>query len=199
MVAKLFKLIKEVPEEQYSEDYIKFYAGYSKSVFSNIQRRRLAAAKTIKAINAENAKRAKEGKPAEEIDVELLESKFELYDLGILWKLMLAKQNKLNTISMRYLIQVLTNKNEHMQKYFAEALSGVAESKESTLRYFQFLEELHIELARSGSVPKDIKSALSAESLLEKVFALFVKYQTLVAGSVKDNKEIKSVFAYVST
>ncbi len=195
MLEKVFKLVKAVPSGQYTEEFLKFYACYTKAAISNVQRRRPGAAKTMKAIAAENVRRAKEGKSAEEIDPELQEAKFSLYDLDVLWKKMLTRQN--NT-AMQYLIQVLARSEEEALRCFHEAVNGVTESREETLQCFHFLEELYAETTISKVVIKEMKAALGAEPLFEKVFLLFVKYQTHVAGIAKNDKVIKAVFDHVS-
>ncbi len=189
-VAKIFGKVSSIPQAQYTEDNLKFYAHYTRAVFANINRRHDRARRLAK---SKSEGRSKDD-PSER---EANEENYELYDLNVLWKSMLSAHGRLHNLAMGYLIQVLVGRLDITHNYFCAAVNGIDEGKEETLVYLQFLEELYREGVKSEVITKHIKPTLDSDDFFARLFSLFINYQTLVAKTVREHKEIKDVINYV--
>ena len=137
IATKIFIVFKNVPMTSVTDLYLNAVSSYTKAILRNIQRRKVKKEMLIKDYKKHN-------KDISELPKDLFENNFELYDLNILWNIIIYSKTdpkidlKLKDLAINFLVKTIEDNDELLKFNLKTTLENIKSNNDNVVRYVKF-------------------------------------------------------------
>lgn len=202
VIETFFKNFKAIPLKDYTEGTLVFLRDYSLNIKRNISKQSEINKKYLAALKKENEKRQGKDLIKVELNPELDEDKFQIYDFNIFWEFLISKpeqglNRKIKEFAIECLIKAIYEDPVCIQDYMITALRAITQGQYYIFRAMTFFKKMFSTLIRKDSSVNWLRVANKEHDFFEKVFANLVKYKKEINAICAKDPQIKIIMLKV--
>ena len=202
VIETFFKSFKEIPFKDYIEGTFVFLRDYSINIKRNVVKQTQINQKILAALKKENDKKQGKDLIKVEINQELDEDRFQLYDFNIFWEYFTSNADqglnpKNKDFAVECLIKAIYEDPVLIQDYMITALRAITQGKPYIFRAMAFFKKMFSTLVKKESSINWLKVANKEQDFFEKAFQNLVKYKKEVNAICAKDPSIKNIMRKV--